>query len=141
LEINAAFWNTVSREDLKASAAPLSAYTPSSSSPRPPRKSLKSLFINNYGVLKEANIFLKVFYLILTLSFSNGVSVFGQAPDSSINANIRIWNKYANRRQPNLSLYLEKSRYTPNENLLFTAYLLDRGSDTSLQHIPIHRPD
>jgi len=62
------------------------------------------------------------------------LSASAQTPDSALNTNIHIWNKYTSLRKPNLFLHLDKSLYTPNENILFTAYLLDKGSDTAIQN-------
>ena len=56
-----------------------------------------------------------------------------QTPDSAIQADIHTWSTFSTHRPPKLFLHLDKSVYVPNENIFFTAYLLDRGGDSTLQ--------
>ena len=80
-------------------------------------------------------VFLKIIWLIPTVTLCSREFTLGQTPDSAINANIRTWNMHANHRKPDLFLHLDKSLYVPNENILFTGYLLDKGGDTVVPHI------
>ena len=85
--------------------------------------------------MKNLRTLFTIVCTILIVVFYIPVPTLGQTPDSSLNTNIHVWNKYASRRNPDLFLHLDKSLYTPNENILFTAYLLDKGSDTATQNI------
>jgi hypothetical protein len=76
---------------------------------------------------------LKLLWLISSLNFFCKISVFAQTSDSALAPIINTWNRYADHRMPDLFLHLDKSLYSPNEHILFTAYLLEKGSDTAVQ--------
>jgi hypothetical protein len=69
--------------------------------------------------------------LSLALILSIHIGALAQTDDSLVNAKIRVWNRYASGHSPDIFLQLDKTVYTPNENIFFTAWLLDRGADTT----------
>lgn len=60
-------------------------------------------------------------------------SVLAAAAQSPVDALTRVWAAYAAHRPPRLYLACDKSIYTVNESIFFTAYLLDQGGDTTPQ--------
>lgn len=70
-----------------------------------------------------------------TIFLCISIRIIAQTEDPVINSNVNTWNKYSSRRSPDLFLQLDKSVYTSNENILFTAYLLDQGFDTTAQDV------
>ena len=61
-------------------------------------------------------------------------TAFDQTPDSVINFNARIWKRYASHKAPNPFLFCDKNIYVHGENILFSAFLLNAGADTSENH-------
>ena len=59
---------------------------------------------------------------------------YAQAPDSAIQQDIHTWELFSKHRAPGLYLDLDKSVYVPDERIFFTAYVLDRGGDTTPPH-------
>jgi hypothetical protein len=55
-------------------------------------------------------------------------------PDSAIQQDIDTWKDFSSHRPPALYLDLDKSVYLPDERIFFTAYILDRGGDTTPPH-------
>jgi hypothetical protein len=58
------------------------------------------------------------------------IAIKGAAqPDTILDHDIDRWNSFTRRRPSVLFLALDKQVYNPNENILFSGYLLDTGSE------------
>ena len=85
---------------------------------------------------------LKVLLLSLFWSLS-GHSIVAQTPDSILDENIRVFERFAAKRQPVLSLHLDKEIYNPGEIISYSSFAVDPGSDsvkTTTLHVALIDP-